>query len=269
VQRGLAALGIAVRAFAGRADLDGWLRITLPGEEAVFDRLCRALRAVLAPEAVLFDLDGVLADVSGSYRQAILQTAASYGVELSGEEIVAAKAAGGANNDWELTRRLLAAHGVEAPLDEVTDRFEALYQGSDGRPGLRLSESLLVERSWLARVAASHRLGVVTGRPAADAERFLSEHGVSDLFSAVVTMEEAPAKPDPAPVRLALNRLGVERAWLLGDTVDDARAARAAGVLPVGVVAPGDPRATVTQALLAAGAAVVLPTTETLTEVLP
>ena len=42
-------------------------------------------------------------------------------------------------------------------------------------------------------------------------------------------MEDAPPKPDPQPVRLALARLGVERAWLVGDTPDDMRAARAAG----------------------------------------
>jgi phosphoglycolate phosphatase-like HAD superfamily hydrolase len=34
--------------------------------------------------------------------------------------------------------------------------------------------------------------------------------------------------------------MGVSRAWLLGDTPDDMAAARAAGVIPIGVIAPGD-----------------------------
>jgi phosphoglycolate phosphatase-like HAD superfamily hydrolase len=34
--------------------------------------------------------------------------------------------------------------------------------------------------------------------------------------------------------------MGVTRAWMLGDTPDDLTAARAAGVVPIGVVAPGD-----------------------------
>jgi phosphoglycolate phosphatase-like HAD superfamily hydrolase len=53
-------------------------------------------------------------------------------------------------------------------------------------------------------------------------------------------MEDAPLKPDPAPVRLALSQLGVSRAWFVGDTPDDARAARSAGALPLGVLAPGE-----------------------------
>jgi phosphoglycolate phosphatase-like HAD superfamily hydrolase len=41
-------------------------------------------------------------------------------------------------------------------------------------------------------------------------------------------------------VELALDKLGVSSAWMLGDTPDDVEAARAAGVIPIGVVAPGD-----------------------------
>ena len=44
---GLAGAGIAVRAFRGRADLDGWRRITCPADAADFERLTTALRAVL------------------------------------------------------------------------------------------------------------------------------------------------------------------------------------------------------------------------------
>jgi HAD superfamily hydrolase (TIGR01549 family) len=70
--------------------------------------------------------------------------------------------------------------------------------------------------------------------------RFLEEQGVADLFSALVCMEDAPPKPNPAPVLLAMERLGVSTAWMVGDTPDDLRAARAAGVLPIAVTAPGD-----------------------------
>ena len=52
----------------------------------------RAACVVLAPEAILFDLDGVLADVSSSYRAAIVQTAAHFGVTVAGAEIAALKA---------------------------------------------------------------------------------------------------------------------------------------------------------------------------------
>jgi histidinol-phosphate aminotransferase len=46
----LARLGIAVRCFAGHPLLDQYLRITLPGEPAGFQRLTNALRQVLTEE---------------------------------------------------------------------------------------------------------------------------------------------------------------------------------------------------------------------------
>jgi histidinol-phosphate aminotransferase len=265
----LHALGIAIRAFHGRPDVEGWLRITLPGDEDGFTRLAHGLRTVLAPEALIFDMDGVLADVSGSYREATLQTAAAFGVTLEINDIEAATAAGNANNDWELTQRLMAERGVERSLADVTARFEEIYQGTESEPGLRRTERLLLGREKLLALGERLPLAVVTGRPRADAERFLTEQDIADCFRTVVTMEDAPIKPDPAPVRLALERLGVATAWMLGDTPDDLRAARGAAVLPIGVIAPGDEPESTTASLRRAGAATVVSETEKILEVLP
>ncbi len=269
VWRGLGALGISVRSFPAKAELRGWLRITLPGDAPNYRRLTDALETVLSPGALLFDMDGVLADVSGSYRRAIIDTAISWGVELRSEDVADAKARGGATDDWELTRRLLAERGLDVGTDEVTERFERLYQGTEESPGLRRFESSRIGRDVLERLASRLLLGVVTGRPRADAERFLEEHGIGDLFSAVVCMEDAPSKPDPAPVALALDRLGVATAWMVGDSPDDVRAARASRVLPIGVVASGDDHGKTTAALEAAGAATVLNEPSEIEEVLP
>ena len=70
-----------------------------------------------------------------------------------------------------------------------------------------------------------------------------------------------PLKPDPAPVRIALEQLEARTAWMLGDTPDDVRAAVGAGVVPVGVVPPGqteDEAAGAWAALEGAGAARVV-----------
>ena len=213
----------------------------------------------MRPGALLFDMDGVLCDTSRSYRETIRKTAAEYGVKVSRDDVQAAKEAGDANNDWEVTRRFLRRQGVDVALEEVTRRFEEIYQGTPDRPGLRTEDR---------RLAARLPLAVVTGRPRSDAVRFLEEHDLVDLFAAVVTMEDGPAKPDPVPVRLALDRLDVREAWMIGDTPDDVRAARGAGVVPIGVVAPGD-SSEMSEVLLCSGAARVLGDLTDLEDMLP
>lgn len=264
----LAGLGVAVRSFPGRPGLEDALRVSLPGEPKQFSRLCAALTAALAPEALLLDLDGVLADVSRSYRRCIQETAASWGVPLSSEDIAEAKARGDANNDWVLTKRLLEERGVAATLVEVMARFEALYQGSAGAAGRWEQERLIGSAAQLARLAFHLPIGIVTGRPRADALRFLERFDLLPSISSLVCMEDAPPKPDPAPLRLALRELGVKRAWMVGDTPDDLRAAKAAGVIPFGVVAPGDERGATEERLLQAGAALVLGSLDELEEAL-
>lgn len=97
----------------------------------------------------------------------------------------------------------------------------------------------------------------------------LEREGWADLFDAVVVMGETAPKPDPAPVHAALQRLGVRSAWMIGDTVDDVRAARAAGVVPLGMVAPGEDAARAGPALLAAGASRIVASSFDLERLLP
>jgi len=263
---GLAGLGIAVRGWpTSDEQRGGMVRISCPGCEAGLARLEQGIRAVTRPEALLLDMDGVLADVSDSYRRAIIETAASYGIVVSDNDVARAKARGNANNDWLLTQKLLAERGRKTDLPEVRQRFETLYQGSEGQAGLYESERLLCARATLEGLAARLALGIVTGRPRIDAERFLDRCGISALFRCVVCMEDAAAKPSAEPVRLALQKLGARSAWMVGDTPDDLRAARTAGVVPIGIrFADSD-----TDALVSAGAARVLASLEQLQELLP
>lgn len=260
------ALGISVRAFASKPALENALRITLPGSETSFERLDRSIRSALAPEALLLDMDGVLADVSRSYREAIVHTAAAFGITLTADDVRDAKALGNANNDWVLTQRLLEQRGLKLDLATVVKQFQRLYLGTEQSPGLRSRESLIPSRALLESLASRTTLALVTGRPRAEAEWFLDREGIRHLFAALVCMEDAPAKPSPAPVLLAMDRLSVRSAWLVGDTIDDVRAARRAGVLPIGIAPPGDPGALET---LSDGGAITIATLTELERILP
>lgn len=255
----LAGLGIGVRAWPNTPNLNDAIRITCPGDETEFEQLTQAVKTIAHPEAILFDIDGVLADVSTSYRSCIIQTAERFGRIITNEDIEGCKGAGNANNDWIVTQRLLAQRGVERSLDDIKTVFEDLYWGTSTRDGLFLTESFIGNRDRLVALSKRFLLGAVTGRPRRDALEFLERFNILNVFSAVVTMEDGPAKPDPQPVERALNTMGQSRAWMLGDTRDDVEAARSASVLPIGVLAPQNSSPDTTrQTLRKTGAARVL-----------
>ncbi|GAB5031837.1 imidazoleglycerol-phosphate dehydratase [Nannochloropsis oceanica] len=193
-------------------------------------------------KAVLFDMDGILADVAQSYRAAIVETAAFFQVQVTQEDITREKAKGNANNDWLLTQRLLASQGVTASLEDVTTKFEELYQGTALTEGLWAKERLIVPHGLIAEIGRRCPLGlaVVTGRPRKDCEKFLETHDIAHFFRVCVCMEDGPPKPDPFPVSRACTLLGVaaQDTLMIGDTVDDIRAALAAGSVPIGVLTP-------------------------------
>ncbi len=267
VRDAMLACGVAVRTFPGAPMLEDAVRISCPGNATDFERLTRALRTVFRPDAVLFDVDGVLADVSQSYRVAIRETARDFGAAIDDVAVNAAKVAGNANDDWQLTTTLIREAGIDASLEDVTARFEELYQGTDEKAGLCERESLMISRDALRRIADRFRTGIVTGRPQADAARFLERTETAALLPTVVCREDAPLKPNPASVRLAMTKASAETAWFVGDTPDDVVAARGAGALPIGVLPPGAGEE-LRAALLGAGAATVLETTDQIQELL-
>lgn len=79
--------------------------------------------------------------------------------------------------------------------------------------------------------------GVVSNKPGAYLRAEIAHLGWGEKFRAVVGAGDASAdKPDPAPIRLALQLLGHPAnasVWYLGDTALDMQTARAAGVTAV------------------------------------
>ena len=219
-------------------------------------------------ETVLLDMDGVLVDVRGSFRRAIVETVTALaGAPPPPGRVQALKDAGGFNNDWVLSHALVREAGADVPYDAVVETFQAIYRG-DAFDGLIATETALIRTETLGALAETARLALVTGRPEADAAWTLQRFGWDALIPVIVGMDEQAGreKPHPFGVVRALERLGTraETALFAGDTVDDVRAALAAGVVPVGVVPPGHDVAAHRRTLMSAGAHVVVSTPEVL-----
>lgn len=200
-------------------------------------------------KTLLFDMDGILAEVSKSYRASIIATCHEYGAtSISYETIAEWKARGGCNNDWKLSLDLINTdeNGVRnLTLEEVTQTFERYYQGTDTTPGLCELESLIPRKGLLEelrRRVGAGRMAVVTGRPRADCIKFLKKYKLEQLFDVCVCMEDGPPKPDPFPLLKALEWLGGipadKSVIMVGDTPDDIRAAINCGCRGIGVATP-------------------------------
>ena len=189
-------------------------------------------------KGLLLDMDGVIAEVKQSYRQCIVDTCKAWEVSVTFEDITVEKLKGNANNDWVLSRKMLADRGVEASLQEVTDTFEGLYKE------LCKLETLIPADGVFERLHAAcrGRLAIVTGRPRRDCDIFLRRFDLEKFVVHSVCMEDGPPKPAPQPVLSACKALGLEPAEtvMVGDTVDDVKAAVAAGGRAVGTLLPDD-----------------------------
>ena len=198
-------------------------------------------------ETLLVDMDGVLAEVSKSYRAAIVKTCHTYGATSVDEDVISQwKARGNANDDWKLSHNLILddPNGQkDVTLAQVTETFEQFYQGHGDTPGLYTLETLIPTKETLQELRKRSKagIGVVTGRPRSDCMKFLKQHGLEDLIVATYCMEDGPSKPDPTPVKRVCELMGVEpskKVVLVGDTPDDIKAAVSAGCSGVGVTTP-------------------------------
>ncbi|MGZ0747773.1 TIGR01548 family HAD-type hydrolase [Haloparvum sp. AD34] len=234
-------------------------------------------------DAVVLDIDGVLVEVSESYRRAIVESIDHvYGETIDREAVQPFKDAGGFNNDWELTYAaalyvLATREGLHQEVAEFTDRvaeagggleaakqvvsdlpsvsqarirdqwdtdrlhdvFQALYLGSDlyrelegGEPpveteGYIHDEPVLVDPETLETLRDRYHVGVLTGRPAAEADIALDRVGLDVADEHRFTMDDwEEGKPHPHALTTLAERFDADRTAFAGDTLDDVRTAR-------------------------------------------
>ena len=149
--------------------------------------------------------------------------------------------------------------------------FQRLFLGENGRGGLILRERWIARDGLLERLAGAFRLAVFTGRLRDEAFLTLDRFAAARLFDPVIGQDNVK-NTKPAPdglLAIAAASPGAE-IWYVGDTVDDARSARAAGARFIGIAEPSKPRHQESAALLESeGAIAVLDDINRLEEVLP
>jgi HAD superfamily phosphatase len=206
---------------------------------------------------VVFDLDGVLVDVSASYRVAIRETVKALGGgDVAPEAVQALKNAGGYNNDWDLSQELLRRRGLAVEMPRVVEVFNRIYLGprGDGAGGLIERETRLFDPALLVALGERFRLAIFTGRPRLDADYVLRRFGVAEAFDYVVSMDDVTMqKPDPEGLyELQRRHAPAPLAAYIGDSIDDARAAAAAGVPFIAIVDAPSPEREQMEALFRA-----------------
>ena len=184
------------------------------------------LKSVL--KAVLFDLDGTLADTDPLHLLAWREVLAPYGLKVD-PAFYRERISGRLNP--EIVRDLLGLEGKEAErlIAAKEARFRARAQGLRPTPGLP---------EFLERIREKGLLwGVVTNAPKENARHVLEALGLRPPLL-VLAEEVGRGKPDPLPYQLALRRLGVapEEALAFEDSPSGVRSAVGAGIPTYGLL---------------------------------
>ncbi len=169
------------------------------------------------------------------------------GRQIEGGTIQRYKNLGGFNDDGRLTHAIVSDAGIQVSHGRVTDEFQRRYRG-DNWDGFISEEVSLVQLRTLEALQKPDRImGIVTGRPEAEAQWTIERFGWKRYFPLVISREkqEGRGKPDPYPLLHALALLDAagrhvapEESVYVGDTVDDIEAARRAGMWSIGLVPP-------------------------------
>lgn len=177
-------------------------------------------------DTILFDFDGTIMDTAdviiGSWQHTFMKFE---GKERPVEEIVK-------------TFGEILSHTISKVLPDVDsqDAIEAYRSYHRDNFGERISVFEGIPELLAELKKRNMKIGLVTSRIAGPTWEGLRRHSLDQYFDVVVSCDDTDKhKPDPAPVNIALERLGSkpENAMMLGDTMFDILCARNAGVKSV------------------------------------
>jgi len=182
------------------------------------------------PEMVLVDVDGTMVDSVPDLAYCVDEMMAALGLPLRGEPAVRNWVGNGVGR---LVRRALTGKLDGEPEEALFRRayplFLELYRDNTSKRS-RLYPGVPEALNHLG--SAGYKLGCVTNKAAQFTEPLLRDLGISDLFAIVVSGDTLPQKkPDPRPLLHAAKffQVSPQDSLMIGDSVSDVTAARAAG----------------------------------------
>ena len=192
-------------------------------------------------EILIFDVDGVLVDVRGTYWRSALETVRHItGKRVTYAELHRWKSKPGFNDDWSMVSAWVSSLGHPTSYEEARAAFEKFYWGSDGKPGNVRNEKLMVTPRQIEKWAQRYELNLFTGRTRQEFSFTFRNWQATKHFRTIITMDDAKRKPHPEGLQKILRERDPAAALYLGDNIDDALAARDAGVPFMAIIAPGE-----------------------------
>lgn len=198
---------------------------------------------------LLFDLDGTLLDTANDIALALQRALAEQGLPAPAPEAVRHMIGRGAPM---LVQRASDALGLGLDADRqaaVLERFFHHYGRLQETDECAAQPYPGVVRGLQALHAAGLPLGIVTNKQQRFAQGLLNRLQLAPLLRVVVGGDTcARRKPDPQPLEHAAARLGIaaERMLMVGDSINDVKAARGARMrvicVPYGYNEGEDPR---------------------------
>lgn len=201
-------------------------------------------------KALLFDLDGTLADTDHLHEQAWLEALKPYGIQAD-HHFYQTQISGGVNP--EIAARILpqlSPGEAKAFLDHKEEHFRSLATALQPMPGLQR----LLDWATQGRL----KLALVSNAPRENVSYMLERLGLEFPLK-ILSDDLGVGKPDPLPYQVALERLGLEASQALAfeDSPTGVRAAKGAGIGTIAITSGHNPLA-----LAQAGADLLVPNFE-------
>ncbi|ELY68745.1 TIGR01548 family HAD-type hydrolase [Natrinema versiforme] len=223
---------------------DSYRRAIVESVETVYDRTIRKDDIQEFKDAGGFNNDWELTHAAALY---ILATEEGYGESLSAFTDAIAANGGGLEAAETVVREAIGARATQRVTgrwdrERLRDVFQQLYLGDElyrglegGEPDLEREtigfihdEPVLLEPEARDRLLEGYDVGVLTGRPAAEAEIALDRVGLDDAIPLEhrFTMDDwEEGKPHPRALTTLAERFDAESVIFVGDTLDDIRTA--------------------------------------------